>query len=262
MIAHGCATTEERDIITAMSANEGAFESVQSYDRMALTLGAMQKTVNTEGGGELTKQFDAFREKDPAAYKRLFADHGWTVESGKTYYQDAAGTKRTGSALKTWLRSTTHENQVKALGPLRTAGRDPAFRKQQICDFLSRLDQATGKRKSLVGGEKYSNGDFITSPKGKAMLLDTSVNAGPNDPSFQAAVNWFYAQHPNANRNPSTWTAKEREENEAAILDRFEATRPVSDRDDRNETLSNLSSAPNPTGLASQRPARECADCT
>lgn len=54
MIAHGCATAEERDIITAMSANEGSFEAVQSYDSMALTFGAMQKTVNVTGASSVS----------------------------------------------------------------------------------------------------------------------------------------------------------------------------------------------------------------
>lgn len=140
MIAHGCATAEERDIIIAMSANEGSFEAVQSYDSMALTFGAMQKTVNLTGGGEFSDQLTAFEKKDAATYQRLFADHGWTVEAGKTYHRDAAGTKRTGSALQAYLRSASHADQAAALGPLRSAGRDPAFRKQQICDFIARLE--------------------------------------------------------------------------------------------------------------------------
>lgn len=86
MIAHGCVTAEERDIIIAMSANEGSFEAVQSYDSKALTFGAMQKTVNVTGGGEFTDQLTAFKKKDAATYQRLFADHGWTVESRKTYH--------------------------------------------------------------------------------------------------------------------------------------------------------------------------------
>lgn len=195
MIAHGCATAEERDMITAMSANEGSFEAVQSYDSQVLTFGAMQKTVNTTGGGEFSDQLAAFKNKDADSYQRLFADHGWTVEGGKTYYQDAAGTKRTGSDLQAYLRSASHSDQAKVLGPLRSAGRDPAFRKQQICDFINRANVATS-RKVKVGSEKYLAGDFLTSTKGKAMLLDSSVNAGQGEKSFQKTVDWFYKAHP------------------------------------------------------------------
>ena len=265
MIAHGCATAEERDIIIAMSANEGSFEAVQSYDSMALTFGAMQKTVNVTGGGELSEQLAVFKNKDAAAYQRLFADHGWTAERNKTYYRDAAGTKRTGSALQAYLRSASHADQAKALGPLRSAGRDPAFRKQQICDFIARLKDAADQ-KQTVGSAFFLAGDFVTSTKGKAMLLDSSVNSGLAEPSFQNAVNWFYINNPAAGKNPTAWTITERGQNEATILGRYAANRsvaaPVTEtRAKRNAALSNLSSTPNPNGLASQRPARNCPDC-
>lgn len=265
MIAHGCATAEERDIITAMSANEGSFEAVQSYDSAALTFGAMQKTVNVTGDGEFSAQLAAFKKKDAASYQRLFADHGWLAENDKTYYRDAAGTKRTGSALQAYLRSASHADQAGALGPLRSAGRDPAFRKQQICDFMARLDEAVDRKKK-VGNASYRAGDFVTSMKGKAMLLDSSVNSGKNEQSFHQVVDWFYQNHPVAGKNPTAWTAMERQQNEAAILGRYAATRsvaaPVTEtRAKRNAALSSLSSTPNPNGLASQRPARNCPDC-
>jgi hypothetical protein len=265
MIAHGCATPEERDIITAMSANEGSFEAVQSYDSQALTLGAMQKTVNRSGGGELSDQLAAFKKKDPDSYQRLFADHGWTEENGKTYYQNADGTKYTGAELQAYLRSGSRADQVRALGPLRSAGHDPAFRKQQICDFIERGRDANDNMVQ-VGDKEYAAGDFLTSTRGKAMLLDSSVNGGMGERTFQKAVNCFYKTHPKAGKDPSAWAPEEREQNEAAILDRYAATRKVAapadeNRAKRNAALSKLSSNPNPDGLASRRPAWNCPDC-
>jgi hypothetical protein len=92
------------------------------------------------------------------------------------------------------------------------------------------------------------------------------VNGGPNEQTFQKAVDYFYMKNPAANRNPATWTAQERKQNEAAILDRYAATRKVAapveeTRSNRNAALSKLSSTPNPNGRASQRPARKCPDC-
>lgn len=265
MIAHGCATAEERDIITAMSSNEGSFEAVQSYDSQALTFGAMQKTVNTSGGGEFTEQLNDFKANDPDNYQRLFAEHGWTVENGKTYYKDAAGMKRTGSQLQSYLRSASSSDQAKALGPLRSAGRDPTFRKQQVCDFIKRAHQAADKPIS-VGDDDYNAGDFVTSARGKAMLLDSSVNGGPAESTFQKSVDWFYKTHPSAGKDPTEWTAAERTRNEAAILGRYANTRrvaaPVEEtRAKRNAALSGLSAESNPGGLASQRAPRNCPDC-
>ncbi len=265
MIAHSCATAEERDMITAMSENEGSFEAVQSYDSQALTVGAMQKTVNTTGGGEFTQQLADFKAQDPDSYKRLFSDKGWTVDADKTYYKDAAGTKRTGEQLQSWLRSAGHADQVKALSPLRSAGRDEAFRKQQVCDFIKRAHQATD-RKVDVGDKEYAAGDFLTSTRGKAMLLDSSVNGGPNEGSFQAAVSWLYAAHPKAGKDPTAWTTEERDKYERLLAGRYAATRrvaaPVAEtRVKRNKALAGLGDAPDGTGLASKRPARNCPDC-
>ncbi|EHR73202.1 hypothetical protein BurJ1DRAFT_4411 [Burkholderiales bacterium JOSHI_001] len=265
LIAHGCATAEERDMITAMSENEGSFEAVQSYDSQALTVGAMQKTVNTTGGGEFTQQLADFKAKDPDSYQRLFASQGWTEEGGKTYFKDAAGTKRTGEQLQSYLRSASHANQVKALAPLRLAGRDDAFRKQQVCDFIKRAHQATD-RGIDVGKDEFAAGDFITSTRGKAMLLDSSVNGGPAEGTFQSAVNWFYQSNPKAGKDPKAWSAEERAKYEPILADRYAATRrvaaPVAEtRAKRNKALSGLSDTPKPDGLASQRPARNCPDC-
>lgn len=225
-----------------------------------------KKTVNLTGGGEFSDQLTAFQKKDAANYGRLFADHGWTVEKRKTYYRDAAGTKRTGSALQAYLRSASHADQAAALGPLRSAGRDPAFRKQQICDFIARPNHAMTQLKE-VGNASYRTGDFVTSTQGKAMLLDSSVNRGPTESSFQKVVDWFYISHPAAGKNPTAWTLAERGQNEATILGRYTATRsvaaPVAEtRAKRNAALSSLSSAPNPNGLTSQRPVRNCPDCS
>ena len=265
MISHGCATAEERDMITAMSSNEGSFEAVQSYDSQVLTVGVMQKTVNTTGGGELTDQLAAFKKNNSESYKQLFSDHGWTVENGKTYYKDAVGINRTGSQLQSYLRSASSVDQARALGPFRTAGRDPAFRSQQVCDFIKRAHQATDKLIS-IGDDDYLAGDFITSTRGKAMLLDSSVNGGPNESTFQKSIDWFYKKHPSAGTAPTAWSPEERAQNEAAILNHYAATRRVAapvtaTRITRNNSLAELSAAPNPNGLASQRPLRACPDC-
>ncbi|MEM8939810.1 MAG: hypothetical protein AAGC64_10735, partial [Bacteroidota bacterium] len=45
-------TSEEKEILIAMSSNEGNLDAIQSYDSEALSVGAMQKTVNSQGKGE------------------------------------------------------------------------------------------------------------------------------------------------------------------------------------------------------------------
>jgi hypothetical protein len=260
MVKSGCITSEERSIVEAMAANEGAFESVQSYDKAALTAGSMQKTMGSDGKGELTTQLSEFQAKNPAKFKTLFADNGWTINKDKLTYTDAAGTAHTGSDFSTWVRSADKATAAKALTPFRTAGRDEDFRKKQVCDFIDRLHDSADKTVT-IDKKKVAAGDILTSTQGKAMLLDTSVNCGPNSQSFQKAVDSFYAANPKANKDPSTWSAAERETNEAKILENFSTTRPVTDRPIRNKALSGLSATSNPSGAASARPATTCPDC-
>src|SRR5579884_2365451 len=75
-------------IITAIATNEGSkgmadLAAVQSYDSKALSSGAMQKIIDTDGSGELPKLLARFKELNPTKYKSLFADKGWTVETEK-----------------------------------------------------------------------------------------------------------------------------------------------------------------------------------
>lgn len=256
----GCMTGEERSIIEAMAANEGAFESVQSYDSADLTAGAMQKTMVSDGKGELPAQLSDFQTKYPEKFKSLFADQGWTLKQGKLIYTDAAGVARTGSEFSTWVRSADAKTAAKALSPFRKAGRDEDFRKQQICDFVDRLHAASDKPVTIDGNE-VAAGDILTSTQGKAMLLDTSVNAGPNSKAFQKSVNAFYAANPKAAKDPAAWTAEERTKYESDILSRFSSTRPVTDRPIRNKHLAGLSATENAAGKASDRPATTCPDC-
>jgi hypothetical protein len=263
MVKSGCLTSEERSIVEAMAGNEGAFESVQSYDPAALTAGAMQKTMASDGKGELTTQLSEFQAKNPAKFKTLFADKGWTIVGDKLTYTNTVGKVSktyTGSDFSTWVRSTDKASAAKALTPFRTAGRDDDFRKKQICDFIDRLHDSADKSVT-IGKNKVASGDILTSTQGKALLLDTSVNAGPNSSSFQSAVTKFYAANPKASKDPSTWSAADRETYEAKILQNFTSTRGVTDRPLRNKNLSGLSATPNPSGTATARPATTCPDC-
>src|SRR5699024_7111461 len=60
----------------AMSENEGNFDAVHSYDSEAVTAGAMQKTVNSNGFGELSEQVLKFKRNNPNLYLQLFEAYG------------------------------------------------------------------------------------------------------------------------------------------------------------------------------------------
>jgi murein DD-endopeptidase MepM/ murein hydrolase activator NlpD len=176
-------TKEEKEILVGMSENEGKLDSVQSYDSEILTVGAMQKTVNSKGKGEFTIQVEEFKKNNPNKYKELFENCGWTVEGGIMYYKDPSdsnSTKITGKKLKLKIRegfkSTEFKKMLKCkpLESIVKASKDEDFKIKQVQDFIDRL-----KKKVLPikpKGYNYSLDNYLKSNLGKATILDHHIN--------------------------------------------------------------------------------------
>ncbi len=216
---------------------DGTFNPVQSYDSQALTAGAMQKTIDSQGRGELARQLSSFKASNPTKYQSLFVSKGWTVEdpvvdpvtkrkepsSPTAYYKDPndrAAQPLTGTALQSYIRQCDGANYDKTMGPWREAGRDPDFQKQQVTDFADRV-QSTAKAKVRgIDNRFYLTSDYLSSSRSMAQLTDQSVNAGPNAPSrtLGVAIRSFYAAHPTVPTDPTTWTAEQRASFEPQLL--------------------------------------------
>lgn len=213
-----------------MSPNEGDFNTVQAYDSEAITAGAMQKTANKFGQGELPDQVEKFKNGNPAKYKELFEDKGWSVvkvdgrnDKGKLTgvkvfgmqysYTDKEGKPVVISSdelrgfIKGYCNSTTSAdakaNANKALDSMRQAMEDDAMKEQQILDFKDRINKAN---KTIPKGYKYPISDYMSSPKGRALALDQSVNRpGLVRRDYGKALDDFYKNNPKAPTNPAEW---------------------------------------------------------
>ncbi|MEG3175329.1 hypothetical protein U1872_03745 [Sphingomonas sp. RB3P16] len=246
LVQAGTVTPSEQRVIGRMAANEGKLDSVQAYDSETVSVGAMQKTVNASGTGELAKQVYDFSQVDPAKYKALFTDTGWSVaHTGKgttaddytmTFSPD--GTPKTPAETRAYIKDrSAPDHWNAALVPLLQAGRDPAFQAQQIGDFKRRLDTAiavvpTGTAyKAVKGGTPYTRpiSDYLTSEQGAALVLDQSVNRPSRvASSFGKALDTFYAANPKAPADPAQWTADQRVEYEPKIMSAYQAQREAS----------------------------------
>lgn len=234
--AAGKVTPSERAVISRMSASEGRLDAVQGYDNQIISAGAMQKTVNPQGTGELPRQVWDFKEANPEKYQTLFADKGWTVERVKPgNTEDSFALRLTVDGKTLTPRETADyikdrenpDHWTKALDPMQKAGRDPDFQTQQIKDFQSRLRVATSV---IPAGPNYTKpaGDYVTSEQGAALLLDHHVNRPAHvDNAFGLALDRFYAANPKVSRDPADWTAEQREQYEPAILSNYQATREL-----------------------------------
>lgn len=243
-------TPSEQKVISRMSENEGGrTDTLQGYDSEIVSLGAMQKTVNPTGTGELPRQIYEFSQSNPEKYKSLFADKGWTVEhtgkntSNQDYtisFKDPAdpkAAKLTGSRLRDYIHARNPEVWNKTLSPLLAAGRDVDFQKKQIVDYQTRLGDAMDKVPA-----KYSRpiSAYVTSEQGAALVLDQDVNRpGHVAADFGQALNDFHRAHPEAPKDPTRWTTEQRQQYEPAILVNYQDARidRMTDADDRAEHL-------------------------
>ncbi|WP_019450572.1 hypothetical protein [Cupriavidus sp. BIS7] len=222
----------ERRILVAMSPNEGNLDSVQSYDSEIVTAGAMQKTINPTGGGELPTQVAAFRSNDEEAYIQLFEKCGWSVEGrgsqAKMFYTHPVitnGNKITGSELKSIIRQgcspETYRQKIGSvpLAVIVSAITDKRYERLQLMDFLTRL------RNDILPqtprGYDYTIGSYFQSDLGRATALDHHINRpGYVRNDIGAALKRFFNSYPTAPANPAEW-GERRQSYEATIIEDY-----------------------------------------
>jgi hypothetical protein len=188
-------TQEEFDIIGAMSINEGNIDAVQSWDSEVVTAGAMQKTINSSGNGELPTQIAKFKTQNLAAYNELFSHCGWDVQgsgtSAKVTYTHqtlTSGNAITGSELKTLIRNgfdeaayTSHHSSQHTPAPpniplasLLQATSDTRYISLQVDDFIERYHAVMAK--VVPNTEGLTVSQVFYTKLGRATALDEDVN--------------------------------------------------------------------------------------
>ena len=194
-------SNSDKELLIAMSDNEGRFDSIQSYDSETLSVGIIQKTVNSIGKGEFPIQVEEFKIEYPDKYVEYFENAGWTIQNGKMYfksilsdYKDA----KTGAELKSFIRTNfndlTYRKKIgcEPLENLLKAVESKEFKAKQIADFISRLLKVL-KFKPQGYSNKLSS--YLKSNLGKATVLDHHVNRPAHVKIyFGEALNLFFKQ--------------------------------------------------------------------
>ena len=212
-------TKDEKEILIAMSENEGNLDAVQSYDSEILTAGAMQKTINSSGNGELAIQFWEFKIKHPEKFNSLLLNCGWDVKEenkknskgtsvGKTckaFYNDISGKELKELIRKGFKKDNFNQKVIcPPLEPIINLCKDDEFQKLQIEDFIIRLSISLNKKPK---GHENKIKNFIKSRLGRAVVLDQDVNRpGQVSDCFGKALDLFFEQYPTISKNPLLWT--------------------------------------------------------
>jgi len=209
LISSGKVTLSEKTILIGMSENEGNIDSIQSYDSEIMTAGAMQKTINPKGQGELPIQMNRFKELHPNLFQKYFKCCGWDVVKVSNKYT-AYYKNKTGKDLKTIIRkgftASSYGKKVEspASASFIEAIVSDEYQDLQVLDFIDRLNNKALK----VTPTGYSNkiSSFIVSNLGKATVLDHHINRpGYVASDFGNALNSFFASNPTVSKNPSSW---------------------------------------------------------
>ena len=208
-------TQDEKSILLAMSENEGNMDAVHSYDSEILTAGAMQKTINSSGEGELPIQMFKFKQQHPSLFDKYFKCCGWDVDYVNNKYI-AYYNGMTGTRLKQFLRnecSVDNYGKVvpnKAVAIFAEAVIVEEYQDLQIEDFIDRLNNEALVKKPK--GYSYQIVNYVKSNLGKATVLEHDVNRpGYVGEDFAEALNYFYRNHPNISKDPSTWGEKHKD---------------------------------------------------
>jgi len=239
LITNGKATNDDRIIMNAMSVNEGNLDSLNAYDNQAVSLGAMQKTIDPTGSGEFPLQVLQFKAEHPIHYEVLFEDQGWDVQPIKREaFMSYNG--QTGKGLRTLLREGFTTAKVKnkslPLGALVCAIRHPLFQMKQVLDFVSRLHD---KVLPIVptGFKPYKLSDYLKSNFGKAVALDHHVNRKSYVAyDFGKALQHLMSQHKGLSKNPGEWGAK-RDQYEKEVVLYYGKIRRMTDPEGRLKRL-------------------------
>lgn len=242
LVSSGEVSGDERDILVAMSENEGNLDALQSYDSEILSVGAMQKTINPRGAGELPQQVYEFKCEHPDMYERLFFRCGWEVreERGVQYlYYDGV----TGADLKKILREGFNA-EAKRLGrklpskPLAVFSNaivSEEFMAKQVTDFVRRLRLAVSLYPSGYPG--FSINQYLKTKIGKAAVLDQHVNRpGYVRADFGSALKKFFSQYPHVSEVPTEW-GDAHEKHEGNLLEVYVSVRRMTNSEKRYNDL-------------------------
>ena len=235
-------------VMSAVSANEGKLEAINTYDNAFLTFGCFQWTAGAgDAAGELPAMVNRLKQTNAAAFNQLLGQFGLDVAS----VNSPAGQTPTGffSLSGAVLKSAADkQNKLRTLEMafrFFRAGQDDTMRQVEVEYAASRIDlfyrDANHKIRNLFIA------DFVSSEFGVALILDEHVNRPGHVPGTIAnAVNQFIAA--TGKNDPSTWT----DQDETNLLNKYIDLRNGTSMTDSNNRANRIRQAV-ANGLASDK---------
>ena len=186
---------DRKKILASVSAREGTFSKVNTWDTGRVSWGFTQWTLGKDGNGTLADFMRGLKKKDPAQYEKHFGKYGLGIDSDGVVLTRGDGTVLKGVEAAEAIRS-----DVKLAAVFMAAGVDPAIQQAQV-HFASegKISSVRNARVPVVGkdaqGEpvkaKLQLKDVVTSEYGNALMIDLAVNAGSGQRVAVAALEQY-----------------------------------------------------------------------
>lgn len=171
----------ERKCFSQVSALEGGFETIQTYDTGFVSIGFIQFVTMADGSGEqdICKALASEKTENPDAFKQDFRQFGIDLQADRTL---TVVDPSTGAELlgKDAVQKIIEDKRLTAIWQ-RAGRRSAAFRVAQIKQAKESYWPADDPVTiTLADGTKLTGkvGDIVKSEAGLASLLDRKINTG------------------------------------------------------------------------------------
>jgi hypothetical protein len=167
----------EAKILFAVSALEGGFEAINTYDTGFVSIGFIQFITAREGNGSLGAVLAQYKSDDPAGFRADFHRFGIDVTSDKVI---ATVDPTTGAESKGEEAVRAVINDKRLTATFERAGLREGFRRAQVKVARERYFPGEDTVTAIIGGVQRSTkvSTIIKSEAGLATLMDRKVNRG------------------------------------------------------------------------------------
>ena len=189
-----------KKILAIISAHEGDFTSVNTWDIADVTWGMVQWTTGASGRGDLIRALSIIKATAPAAFESRLAAYGIDVDADRGIVLTRAdGTVQTGVTA-----AKTIQTDPKLSAILSAAGTDPAIQAAELhaANEIEVKGALTRRLSAKVGTGATATtvqvpvSALITSEFGVGVLANHTVHGGFPGGKLQAALSKYLKAHP------------------------------------------------------------------
>ena len=196
------ATGDRRKILEIISAHEGTFSNVNTWDRAIVTFGFVQWTFGEGGGGSLVELLSEIKRREPGIFEARLQRYGIDVVNRKVQLTQANGTVLSGADAAQAMRF-----DVKLIGVLSRLGLESKVQEIQVHQAIaSKIDFVRNQR---IEGFPINYSDIFSSGYAVAVLTDRVIAAGRGgaNKSLVPALKTFMKDNPGADLTQQQWQA-------------------------------------------------------